>query len=261
MSRRAGSTTPPTFTGTIGTAIIYPRLAIGSSPTIPQNSFGDLPRIRKTRVDDDDLTSIDPEARIRVEKERAAQTSGPETPCDVLGQAGTPHRLSEDTRIGAARGRDVAPWDRAVEVCFPTGGRRGALRQGCPAVRPRGIRAQRRDAVALTLKPALERNGSVFGLQASYRDGRWRSRSEYRTEQLFLDRAIRIELRGRGYPRVETVEEWFTDCYDDWQTPLRTADKSAYLRPGYFRRSRSIRQARQFARVILRSLRRHRGAR
>jgi lipopolysaccharide cholinephosphotransferase len=193
-------------------------------------------------VDQQDEGSADPKVRLRSDSELEAQARGLAGLCDVLDGAGVPHLLSGGTLLGAARDGDFIRWDWDVEVSVRSediAGRLDELMRRCLEV---GFTLVKRDDSPDNLKLVLEREGSVFELQAYRRQGLRRTRRDYRTEQRFFDGATTVELRGRTYPCMGPIDEYLTDRYGDWRVPLRTADKSAYLSPSYFRRPAWIRR-------------------
>jgi len=205
-------------------------------------------------VDHDENGSSDPKVRLRSDAELEAQARGLAALCDVLAAADVAHLLSGGTLLGAARDGDFIRWDWDVEVSVRSEDVAGRLDELVALALDAGFTLAQRDDAPENLKLVLEREGSVFELQAYRSAGRFRTRREYRTEQRFFDGATTIELRGRTYPCMGPLDEYLTDRYGDWRTPLRTADKSAYLAPSYFRRSAARRRAAVLLRAVLRRL-------
>lgn len=196
--------------------------------------------------------SFDPKVRVRSEQELQTQAEGLALLSSTLDRLGVLHLLSGGTLLGAARERDFIPWDWDVEVSVRSEDVSGRLHEIADALIGSGFTLVGRDASPDNLKLVLDREGAVFELQAYRRNGDWRTRREYRTAQRFFDGATAIELRGRIYPCVGPIDDYLTDRYGDWRTPLRTADKSAYLAPSYFRRPAWQRRLRALATALLR---------
>lgn len=199
--------------------------------------------------------SADDKVRLRSDAELLAQAQGLEALCDVLSATGIPHLLSGGTLLGAARDGDFIRWDWDVEVSVRSEDVEGRLDEILRHAERVGFAAIGRDDAPDNLKLVLERDGAVFELQAYRRAGRWRTRRTFRTEQRFFDEATTIVFRGRPYPCMGPVDAYLADRYGDWRTPLRTADKSAYLNPTYFRRPRWMRWAETLLHAALRRLR------
>jgi len=202
--------------------------------------------------DRDEDGSSDPKVRLRSDAELEAQARGLAALCDVLTAAGVPHLLSGGTLLGAARDGDFIRWDWDVEVSVRSEDVTGRLDELVASAAGVGFTLAKRDDAPDNLKLVLEREGAVFELQAYRRDGRHRTRREYRTEQRFFDGATTVDLRGRTYPCMGPLDEYLTDRYGDWRTPLRTANKSAYLAPSYFRRSVLRRRVGELLRAAVR---------
>lgn len=203
-------------------------------------------------MDHDGDGSADPKVRLRSDAELEAQARGLADLCDVLVDAGIPHLLSGGTLLGAARDGDFIRWDWDVEVSVRSEDVAGRLDELVERAADAGFTVAKRDDAPDNLKLVLEREGSVLELQAYRREGERRTRREYHTEQRFFDGASTIDLRGRTYPCMGPLDEYLTDRYGDWRTPLRTADKSAYLSPSYFRRPAWLRRADELSRAVRR---------
>ena len=186
-------------------------------------------------MDHDGDGSADPKVRLRSDAELDAQARGLAGLCDVLVDAGIPHLLSGGALLGAARDGDFIRWDWDVEVSVRSADVAGRLNGLVGRVAGAGFTLGKRDEAPDTLKLVLEREGAVFELQAYRREGRHRVRRHFRTKQRFFEGATTIALRGRTYPCMGPLDEYLTDRYRGWRTPLRTADKAAYLSPAYFR--------------------------
>lgn len=197
----------------------------------------------------------DDKIRLRSDIELLAQAHGLEKLCDVLVRVGVAHLLSGGTLLGAAREGDFIRWDWDVELSVLTEDIEGRLDEIIHHVEREGFAVLVRDDSPDNRKLVLEHDGAVYELQAYRSEGRWRTRREYRTEQRFFDEAGSIELRGRSYPCMGPVDAYLTDRYGDWRTPLRTADKSAYLNPAYFRRPGWVRQLETLRVALFRRLR------
>jgi lipopolysaccharide cholinephosphotransferase len=196
----------------------------------------------------------DPKVRLRSDAELEAQARGLGALCDVLAAAGIPHLLSGGTLLGAARDGDFIRWDWDVEVSVRSEDVAGRLDELVVRAADVGFTVVKRDDAPDNLKLVLERERSVFELQAYRSEGRRRTRRDYRTEQRFFDGATTIDLRGRTYPCMGPLDEYLTDRYGDWRTPLRTADKSAYLSPSYFRRPAWLRRTTMLLSAVRRRL-------
>jgi len=205
-------------------------------------------------VGQDATGSDDPKLRLRSDEELEAQARGLELLCHVLGSAGVEHFLSGGTLLGAARERDFIRWDWDVEVSVRTEDVESRLDELADRLVAEGFAVLKRDDDDDNLKLVLEREGAIFELQAYRRQGDDRTRREYRTSQRFFDEATTIELRGRTYPCMGPLDEYLTDRYGDWRTPRRTADKSAYLAPSYFRRSALRRRTESIVAAVRRRL-------
>jgi lipopolysaccharide cholinephosphotransferase len=179
--------------------------------------------------------TTDPKIRLRSDAELAAQARGLEALCDALARAGVPHLLSGGTLLGAARDGDFIRWDWDVEVSVRTEDVVDRFDELVAVLEQDGFTLHERDDADDNRKLVLVRDGATFELQAYRLEGALRTRRHYRTAQRFFDGAATIELRGRTYPCMGPVDEYLTDRYGDWRTPLRTSDKRAYLDPGYFR--------------------------
>lgn len=193
-------------------------------------------------MDEQGAGSFDPKVRLRSDAELESQAEGLALLCDTLDAHGVPNLLSGGTLLGAARDGDFIRWDWDVEVSVRTEDIDGRLEELADALRRAGFALEERDDSPDNMKLVLTRGGAVFELQAYRRDGRWRTRRAYRTEQRFFDGATKIGLRGRTYSCVGPVDAYLSDRYGDWRTPLRTSDKSAYLNPSYFRQAKWVRQ-------------------
>lgn len=205
-------------------------------------------------MEHDDDGASDPKVRLRSDDELEAQSRGLRALCDMLGAAGIPFLLSGGTLLGAARDGDFIRWDWDVEVSVRSEDVAGRLDELVARAAEVGFTLVKRDDEPNNLKLVLEREGSIFELQAYLREGRRRTRRDYRTEQRFFDGATTIELRGQVYPCMGPLDEYLTDRYGDWRTPLRTADKSRYLSPSYFRRAAWLRRADGLLRAVRRRL-------
>lgn len=197
----------------------------------------------------------DPKVRLRSEEELAAQARGLADLCDLLEEAGVPHLISGGTLLGAARDGDFIRWDWDVEVSVRSEDVAARMDELVERAARRGFSLSKRDDDPDNRKLVLERDGAVFELQAYRLEGRYRTRREYRTEQRFFDGAGVIELRGRTYPCMGPLDEYLTDRYGDWRVPMRTADKSSYLSPSYFRRPAWRRRLTGLAAAVRRRLR------
>lgn len=173
--------------------------------------------------------------RLRTDEELAAQAAGLAELCDVLAERGVPHWVSGGTLLGAARDGDFIRWDWDVEVSVRTEDVADRLDELVGALTAAGFALTTRDDDPENVKLVVARDGAVYELQAYRAEGEWRTRAQYRTRQRFFDQAGTVTLRGRTYPALGPVDAYLTDRYGDWRTPKRTADKSAYLAPGYFR--------------------------
>ena len=201
-------------------------------------------------MDQQDRGSADPKVRLRSDAELEAQARGLADLCAVLEGAGIDHLLSGGTLLGAARDGDFIRWDWDVEVSVRSEDIAGRLDDVVERCRGAGFTLLKRDDSPDNLKLVLEREDSVFELQAYRRRGDRRTRRDYRTEQRFFDGATTIELRGRTYPCMGPLDEYLTDRYGDWRVPLRTADKSTYLSPSYFRRPAWVRRSEGLLRAV-----------
>jgi hypothetical protein len=206
----------------------------------------------------DDKQCEDPKVRLRSEVELAAQASGLADLCAALEVTGVPFFLSGGTLLGAARDGDFIRWDWDVEVSVRTEDLAGRVDVLIDRLTQRGFVIAIRDDAPDNMKLVSERDGALFELQGYRLEGRYRTRREYRTQQRFFEQAAEIRLRGRSYPCMGPVDEYLTDRYGDWRTPLRTADKSAYLNPSYFRRPARSRHARSLLLALRRRIGRYR---
>ena len=194
--------------------------------------------------------------RLRSDEELAAQARGLALLHDTLVGLGVPSLLSGGTLLGAAREGDFIRWDWDVELSVRAEDVDGRFDGIADALVSAGFTLRERDDAADNLKLVLGREGAVFELQAYRLRGGWRVRRNYRTRQRFFAGATTVELRGRTYPCMGPLDEYLTDRYGDWRTPLRTADKSAYLAPAYFR----VPAWRRRAVTVLRAVRRRLGS-
>lgn len=197
----------------------------------------------------------DDKVRLRSDEELEAQARGLGLLHDTLAELGVPALLSGGTLLGAAREGDFIRWDWDVELSVRSEDVDGRLDEIAQALTAAGFVLEKRDDEEDNLKLVLAREGAVFELQAYRLRGPWRIRRHFRTRQRFFDGATTVELRGRTYPCMGPLDEYLTDRYGDWRTPLRTADKSAYLAPAYFRVPAWRRRLRTVAEAVRRRLR------
>lgn len=202
--------------------------------------------------------AADAKTRLRTETELASQAEALEALWNVVHEAGIEGFLSGGTLLGAARDGDFIAWDWDVEVSVRSEDLDGRLDDVVERLAVAGFACREVDRSDDNLKVVVERDGTIVELQGYRRSGPWRTRREYRTEQRFFDRATDIELRGRTYRCMGPVDDYLTGRYGDWRTPRRTSDKSEYLNPTYFRRSRRRRRAQSLVRALIRRLRRPR---
>ncbi len=203
----------------------------------------------------EEVASAEERVRLRSDAELEAQATGLADLCDVLGAASVPFFLSGGTLLGAAREGDFIRWDWDVEVSVRSEDLEGQVDDVVRAVVGKGFRVRDRDDAADNLKLVLERDEAVFELQAYRLRGERRIRRNYVTQDRFFTEAGRIGLRGRSYPCMGPLDDYLTDRYGDWRTPKRTADKSEYLRAGYFRRPAWWRRAASMAAAVGRRIR------
>lgn len=197
----------------------------------------------------------DEKIRLRSDEELEAQSRGLELLHDTLAGLGVLALLSGGTLLGAAREGDFIRWDWDVELSVRAEDVDGRLDEIADALTSTGFTLRERDDDADNLKLVLGRDGAVFELQAYRLRGPWRIRRNFRTRQHFFADATTIELRGRTYPCMGPLDDYLNDRYGDWRTPLRTADKSAYLAPTYFRVPAWRRRAVAILRAVRRRLR------
>jgi len=200
-------------------------------------------------VSDDDKT------RLRSDAELATQALGLAAVVDALAVLGVPHYLSGGTLLGAAREGDFIRWDWDVEVSVPTEAVLGRVDEVVAALTAVGFAVRDLDRSVENLKVVVVREGAVYEIQGYRLEGDWRTRRAYRTRARFFDGATTVTLRGRTYPCMGPLDDYLTDRYGDWRTPKRTADKSAYLAPGYFREPAWRRRVRVLAETLARRTR------
>ena len=198
--------------------------------------------------------SADGLPRLRSDTELDAQARGLSDLCDGLTDAGIPYLLSGGTLLGAARDGDFIRWDWDVEVSVRSEDLDGHMDDVVGRMAARGFSVRERDDADDNLKLVLERDGAVYELQGYRRRGERRIRRNYVTQDRYFVSSGTIGLRGRDYPCMGPLDEYLTDRYGDWRTPKRTADKSEYLRAGYFRRPAWWRRGVGLGRAALRRL-------
>lgn len=185
--------------------------------------------------------------RIRSEEELQNQAAGLDRLARCLEELGVKYYLSGGTLLGAARDGDFIRWDWDVEVSVRSEEARpmiGMIVQGLEGAR---FRTRGVDESMGNLKVVAERDGAVFEIRGYRRRGDLRERRDFRTKDHFFRETSFIELRGRRYPCLGPLDDYLTDRYGDWRTPVRSATKSDYLAPNYFVRSAA---ARRFSVVI-----------
>ena len=201
------------------------------------------------------MSTDDDKTRLRSDEELEAQARGLVDVVDALAALGVPHYLSGGTLLGAARDGDFIRWDWDVEVSVPTESVLGRLDEVVRGLTGAGFVVRTIDEGVENLKVVVVRDGAVYEIQGYRLEGEWRTRSAYRTRARFFDEATTVTLRGRTYACMGPLDDYLTDRYGDWRTPLRTADKSAYLAPGYFREPAWRRRVRVLAQALARRAR------
>jgi len=202
------------------------------------------------------MTTDPDKLRIRSEEELQRQADGLDALSTCLTTVGLPHYLSGGTLLGAARGGDFIAWDWDIEVSVRSEEAAPLVASAVAQLEASGFRTRDVDASRKNLKIVAERAGAVFEIRGYLRRGEVRKRRDFRTKDRFFREASDIELRGRRYPCLGPVDDYLTDRYGDWRTPVRSATKSEYLAPNYFNRSATLRRAIVLLRVVRHRIRR-----
>lgn len=193
--------------------------------------------------------------RIRSEEELALQAKGLDLLATSLKRLGVAFFLSGGTLLGAARDGDFIAWDWDVEVSI----RSEEVRPSVPAIvrelEMEGFHTREVDDGLANLKIVVERDGAVFEIRGYRRRGEVRMRKDFRTKERFFRETTFIALRGRQYPCLGPLDEYLTDRYGDWRTPVRSATKSEYLAPNYFNQRAWVRRLRVLLAAAARRLR------
>jgi hypothetical protein len=190
--------------------------------------------------------------RLRTDAELAVQADGLHRISAALTSVGLPHFLSGGTLLGAVREGDFIRWDWDVEVSVRTEEVLPLLEEAAAAIRAAGLTIVAIDDTERNLKIVAHLSGAVFEVRGYRLVGDARQRNDFRTLDRFFREATSIEFRGRTYACLGPTDDYLTDRYGSWRTPVRSAVKSQYLSENYFIRSAGRRRAIALVGAVLR---------
>lgn len=194
--------------------------------------------------------------RIRSPQELDRQAASLELLSSTLERVGAPHFLSGGTLLGAARDGDFIAWDWDVEVSLRSEEMQPLIDSIVRELELEGFVTRTIDEDRTNLKVVVQREGAVFEIRGYRRRGRRRIRRDFRTQDRFFRTTESVMLRGRRYPCLGPIDEYLTDRYGDWRTPVRSETKSDYLAPNYFRQPAWLRWTRVMLGAVIRRIRR-----
>lgn len=199
------------------------------------------PRLLDQEMEQKNLINKQKKIRLRTEEELAMRARGLKEVRDIFDHLNIPYYLSGGTALGIIREHDFIPWDWDVEIATKTEVLRPRADELLSALKRAGFTITEHDPSKVNFKINAVKYGSRYEILGYFKMGhmRYRAASSYCPERFFSDGST-AQLRGETYSIVNYPEEYLEWFYGDWRTPLRTADKKAYLtassRTGYLSR-------------------------
>ncbi len=169
--------------------------------------------------------------RLRTASELHQQFCGLLRLSDVMQSLNIPFFIGGGTLLGIVRESAFIPWDWDVEldVCVEqVYHRRHEL---ASAVTQAGFAVVRFDAAFINFKLKLDGYGTVFEILGWQRIGAFRYRKAYRLPASLFEHQTLLEFKGKSFPTFGDPIAGLTYMYGDWQTPIRSVDKSTYEAP------------------------------
>lgn len=174
--------------------------------------------------------------RVRSDEELEARLVDLVAATRALDRTGVDWRLSCGALLGAVRGRDFVPWDWDVEIYVRSEDARPRADRIDAELRAAGFEVKGSDAEGAWERLCRRDGGDRIGVHGfdllpDGDGGVHRRRRRYNhPADLWDGDAAMIELRGWHFRTFSDPERFLEYSYgEDWQTPLRTADKRVYL--------------------------------
>ena len=175
--------------------------------------------------------------RLRTKDELKAQNEGLVQIKKILDKIGVINYLSSGTLLGAVRDGDFIPWDWDVQMYLITENAYPLRFKINNLLRNAGFVIHKFVDDEDGLKWDVRRDGVIFELTSWYLKGKWRYRKKksMRVPAYLFNGVYEINFKNLNYRTLNPPEEYLKFCYDDWRTPVRTADKKIYSNQNHLR--------------------------
>jgi len=146
--------------------------------------------------------------------------------------------LSGGTLLGVHRDGDFIPWDWDVEVTVLTEEALPKESDLLQALMAAGFVISQCDSTVENFKIVADGWGTKYEMLGRHLKDGGHMRARLLTEvpaEFFLTQTT-VAFRGHEFPAPSPIDGYLQALYGDWRTPIKTADKAAYLSPVAYRK-------------------------
>ncbi|MDP4020440.1 MAG: LicD family protein [Candidatus Adlerbacteria bacterium] len=168
--------------------------------------------------------------RMRTDEELNLQGRGLKEIRDVFNDLSIPYYIFFGTLLGAVREGDFIRWDWDIGIAVKTEDVMPKQDLLHKALERAGFDVAEHISNKADFKINALKYGARYEIVGFFKLWNMRYRTGFRYPDAFFRGNTEVTLRGERYHTVENPEEFLVWMYGNWRTPIRSCNKSEYIK-------------------------------